>query len=141
MATDRKTPDGGGTAGTEAAVAAQPALLWTTPIVLERAGGGKKKRKKKYSRGTKGWQRLALGLSSAAYRISNGFAGGARRFVKRSKRSEKKKRDGMARDLFANLSRGAGKGLSEASKAPREISKRVSTRRTWRAFRVATPFA
>ena len=112
--------------------------LWTTPMILEREGK-KRKKSKKYSRGSKGLQRLILGVASAASRITGGFSRGTSTWVRRSKRSSRKKRDGLMRDAFENASRAFSKGSREASKAPREISKRFNTRSGWRVIRAAVP--
>lgn len=131
MATERKTthPDGGDSTDT-------PQPMWTTPIILVREGKKKKRRKRKrYSRGTKGMQRLLLGIASGADRVSRGVNRGTKRFVRRSKRSQRKKKDGLMRDAFDNASRAFNTGSREASKAPREISKRLNTRRSWRIVR------
>ena len=130
----KKNPDTQ-TAAPQAAAA--PALL-SSPIVLKRAKS--KKRKKKYSRGTKGMQRLLLGVSRAGYRTSNSLSEGLDTFVKRSKKAGRKKRDGMLRDAFRNMSRGVSDGVTEFGKAPNEITKRVSVGRGWRIVRVLSPF-
>jgi hypothetical protein len=137
MATEKKAPDAT-TADAAAAVAAAQPALWSAPIIMER--DKKRKKRKKYSRGTKGFQRLILGFASAAQRATRGFSDGARTWVRRSKRSQRKKRDGLVRDAFSNASRAVRKGTKELSKAPNEITKRFNTRRGWRMVRLATPF-
>jgi len=115
--------------------------LFTAPVVIERLKG--KKRKKKYTKGTKGVQRLAVGVSDAVFRSANSVAKGAKTFSKRSKKSSRKKRDGLVRDSLRNASRGLSDGLTELGKAPNEIAKRISTgqvRRTLRVFIPPVPF-
>jgi hypothetical protein len=115
--------------------------LWTTPVVIRRQKRGKRRKKKKYSRGTKGFQRFGLGLAEGAQRLADGLSRGERNYVRRTKRSGRKKRDGMARDFVRNFTRGFGKGSRRASKAPRDVAKRFNSRQAWRVIRLATPFA
>ena len=124
-----------------AAYKSQEGALWTTPIILQRdkKKSRRGKRKKKYSKGTKGIQRLLQGTADAANRVSRGFARNTRTFSDRSKRSSRKRRDGFIRDFFKNEGRAIRKGSKQFSKAPEEITKRLSTRRTWKAFRIWTP--
>ncbi|HEX2832507.1 MAG TPA: hypothetical protein VHW00_05810 [Thermoanaerobaculia bacterium] len=134
MATEKKTTD----AAAAEATAATPPPLWSSPIRMEREK--KRKKRKKYSRGTKGFQRLFLGFASAIEQGSKGVRDGARTWVRRSKRSSRKKKDGLIRDAFSNATRAISKGGRKIAKAPEEISKRFNTRRGWRMIRVATPF-
>jgi hypothetical protein len=106
-------------------------------VVLERRKS--KKRKKKYSRGTKGAQRLFLGLSKAGYRVANSVAEGLDTFVKRGNKSGRKRRDGTVRYALRNASRGISDGLTELGKAPGEVARRVGTGSVWRVVRVFTP--
>ena len=111
----------------------------TMPIVMERAKLGKsKKKKKKYTAGTKPLQRFMLGVSSAGSRSANSVAKGFRIFVKRSKKSARRRRDGMIRDSLRNASIGYSEGVSEFGRAPYEIARRISTGRVWRVFRAAS---
>lgn len=135
--TESKNPEGSVATAPEQANA--PQALLTSTVVLTRKKGRKRGRKK-YSRGTKGIQRLLFGVSRAGYRTTNSLAEGLDTFVKRTNRSGRKRRDGMVRDVFSNASRGIGDGLTELGKAPREISRRFNTRRSWRMVRVLTPF-
>lgn len=112
--------------------------LFTTPVVIE-ALKRKKKKKKKYTQGTKGLQRLAVGVSDAVFRSANSVAKGAKTFSKRSKKSSRKKRDGLVRDSLRNASRGFSDGLTELGKAPNEIAKRIGTGQVRRSFRVFIP--
>ncbi len=110
-------------------------------IILERRKKSKKGRKKtKYTRGTKGGQKFLLGLSEAGYRVANSFSEGLNTFVKRSKNSQRKKRDGLIRYSLRNASRGISDGLTELGKAPEEITDRIGTGTVWRVVRVVTPF-
>ena len=122
----------------QADTTSQLAIL-TTPVILKRAKSKKKKKKAKYTRGTKGLQRLVLGLSRAAFRSSNSVAKGFQTFARQSRKSSRRRRDGLIRDSFRNASRGFSAGLSELGQAPGEVARRVSTRRVWRMYRVLTP--
>jgi hypothetical protein len=113
--------------------------LFTTPIVIEPLKGKRSKKKKKYTRGSKGLQRLAVGVSDAVFRSANSVAKGAKTFSKRSKKSSRKKRDGLVRDSLRNASRGFSDGLTELGKAPNEIAKRIGTGQVRRSFRVFIP--
>jgi hypothetical protein len=112
--------------------------LFTTPVVIEPVRK-KKGKKKKYTKGTKGVQRLTLGVSDALFRSANSVAKGAKTFSKRSKKSSRKRRDGLIRDSLRNASRGVGDGLAELGKAPNEIARRISTGQVRKAFRAFTP--
>jgi hypothetical protein len=112
--------------------------LFTTPIVIEPVKK-KGKKKKKYTRGTKGIQRLALGVTDALYRSANSVAKAEKTISKRSKKSSRKKKDGLVRDSLRNASRGIGDGFTELGKAPNEIARRIGTGQVRRAFRVFTP--
>lgn len=145
MATEKKSPETHAAEppviGSGTAVYNQTGALWTTPIILRRDKKSKRgRKKKKYSRGTKGLQRLVLGFSESANRMARGFSRSSRSFADRSRNSSRKRRDGIVRDIFRNASRAFQKGSGQFSKAPEEIAKRFSTRRTWRAVRVWTPF-
>lgn len=118
---------------------AQPAPpVISSAIVIERRKGGKDR--KRYSKGTKGGQRILFGLSKAGFRVANALAEGTDTFVKRSDSSRSKRKDGFLRDSLRNASRGFSDGFSELGKAPEEIADRISTRRVWRTFRVISPF-
>jgi hypothetical protein len=111
--------------------------LITTPLVLEPL---KKRKKKKYTRGTKGIQRLTIGVSDALFRTANSVARGTKTFSKRSNKSANRRRDGMVRDSLRNASRGFANGLTELGEAPGEIARQISTGQVRRTFRVLVPF-
>jgi hypothetical protein len=115
------------------------AKVITTPIVLEAVGNKRKRKKKKYTKGTKGAQRLTLGLSDALFRSANSLAKGAKTFSKRSKKSSRKKRDGLVRDSLRNASRGIADDFNELGKAPNAIAKRIGTGQVRRAFKIVVP--
>jgi hypothetical protein len=100
------------------------------PLVLKRLS--KKRDKKKYTKGTKQFQRLTLGLTKGGYRASNSLTKGLNTFFKRSNKSARKRRDGLVRDSLRNASRGVGDGFTSLGKAPFEVARRVSTRRVWK---------
>jgi hypothetical protein len=97
-------------------------------------------RTKRYSRGTKDFQRLALGLSKAAYRSTNSVAKALRTFADDSNRSARRRRDGIIRDALRNASNAFSDGVTELGKAPGEVARRVSSRRVWRTVRPFIPF-
>lgn len=105
------------------------------PIVVRLGKGRKKRGRKRYTRGFRDLQRLTLGQSRASYRLANGFAAGFDSFARRSRRSARRRRDGLLRDGFRNSARAFGRAAREAGRAPYEIARRVSTRRYWRAAR------
>ena len=116
------------------------APVFTTPIVIEavKTKSGKKK-KRKYTRGTKGVQRFTLGLAEAGSRVANSFGKGSRRFVKESKKSSRKRKDGLVRDSLRNASDGFSDAANEFGKAPGEVARRISTKQVRRTFRILTP--
>jgi hypothetical protein len=141
MTTDTKTDEKKSaktTAERSAAGVSSQALL-TTPVIIK-LGKSNKKKKKKYSRGTKGLQRLIVGVSKATSRSANSLAKGTKTFAKRSNKSARKKRDGSIRDSLRNASRGISDGFTELGKAPNEIARRIGTGQVRRAFRVFIPF-
>lgn len=121
-------------ANTEPAAEEIASPLLTAPVVLKKKK--KKRRKTKYSSGTEFFQRFAYGLSRSGFRVANSFSIGLDTFSKRSNRSRRKKRDGMARDMFRNASRGFSDGMTELGKAPEELTKQVGTKRVWKMVRV-----
>lgn len=110
----------------------------TVPIVMERVKS-KKRKKKKYTQGTKPLQRFFRGMTEAGGRASNSITKGLRVFNKRSRKSSRKRRDGMVRDSLRNASIGFSAGMNQLGMAPYEVARRVSTRRVWRTFRALTP--
>lgn len=135
MAETPAKQSGSKTQATTAKEQAAPDPVLLTPILLKR-GKKRKKRKKRYTRGSKQAQRFLFGLSRAGYRATNSLAEGMNTFVKRSRKSQRKRRDGLIRDAFRNASVGFADGVSELGKAPNEIARRVSGRRVWRASRL-----
>ncbi len=109
----------------------------TLPIIVKRVKT--KKGKKKYTRGTKALQDLVLGASEAGFRASNSVSKGMKTFVKRTKKSSRKKRDGTIRDALRNASIAFGDGVSELGRVPQDLAKRISTRRAWKTVRTFTP--
>jgi len=150
MATTKTTqdpdPQGGPPAATTPAPPPPPAAtrppqqqperpLLTAPVYYGRAvryGGndGKRRRRRRprYTKGTRASQRLTFGTERATYRVANAFARGWRRFVRRSDRSRRRRKDGLLRDQFRNFSSGFNVALDELGRAPGEIAWRVGTR-------------
>lgn len=108
------------------------ARLLSRAVVLE---SPKKKKKKKYTRNTKAFQELAQGVSDATFRSSNALSTTAKNFAKRSKKSSRKKRDGLLRDLLRNTSKSFGNGASELGRAPDALARRIRTGQIRRAVR------
>ena|SRR5215213_11063426 len=106
------------------------------PIVLKvrrgRRGGNRNKR---YSRNTKDAQRLVYGSSKALYRLAEGAAAGTDSFWRRSDRSAKRKRDGLAKDFYRNAARGIDRASRQAGKAPYEVAREINGRRAWKNVR------
>jgi hypothetical protein len=108
------------------------------PVIVVKES--KRRKKKRYTRGTKGVQKLTLGLSRGAFRATNSVAEAFRVFAKRSNRSARKRKDGLVRDSLRNASRGLRRGFRELGDAPVEVARQIGTRRVWRTFRVFVPF-
>jgi hypothetical protein len=142
----KKSHESGGTQAGETATVVEPRAtpvnphgpppLFSTPVILERKKKGRNKRR--YTSGTKGLQRLTLGVAKAAYRSANAFAEGLQTFSKRSNRSARRRRDGLIRDSLRNASSGFADGLNELGRAPREVTRKISGRAIWRTFRIFT---
>jgi len=118
-----------------------PEALIAEPVYYKRQKTKKRgKRKKKYTKGTKSLQKLGDGINRAEYRSTNGLAKGFRTFVKRNRKSARKKRDGMVRYSLRDASRGFADGFKEFGRAPGEIARRIPTRTVKGLFRVFSPF-
>lgn len=132
------TPD----ATTTSQIVVTQSPLWATPIIVrrEKKKRGRRNRKRRYTRGTKNTQRLLLGGAKAGYRVANAFARESKTIFRRSKRSSRRRKDGIVRDAFKNWSRGLNKGTRELGKAPWPLAKRSNTKQTWRTLRSFTPF-
>jgi hypothetical protein len=117
-----------------------PEALIAAPVFYKRQKTKRGKRKKKYTKGTKGWQKLGDGINRAEYRSANALAKGLRTFVKRNRKSARKKRDGMVRYSLRDASRGFADGFKEAGRVPGEIARRIPTRTVRGLFRVFSPF-
>ena len=95
----------------------------------------RKKKKKKYSRGLKDSQKLDRGMAKASRRVSNAVAAGLATYLKASKKSAEKHRDGAILDAFENWAKAMGKTLRRASGAPEILANSVNTRASRRRFR------
>lgn len=94
------------------------------PIVLDL----RKKKKRRYSSGTKTFQQAGFGVLKSSYRVSNGVAEGVKRFYKGSRKSSRKRKDGLLVDLLDNSARGFRDGTRELAKAPYDFAKRINTK-------------
>jgi len=101
--------------------------LIASPVYFSR-----KKKKSKKRRYTKGHEAVPeAGPRRVARRIptANSFSEGFDTFAKRSKRSARRRRDGLVRDSLRNAARGFSDAAREVGKAPWPIAGR-SARRT-----------
>ena len=119
------------TAPAERPVAANRIQL-AMPIVYRPS---KKRKRRRYTSGLKTVQELGRGGIRASERLSKGLDRVFQSFRTRSDNSSKKKRDGLIIDSAKNFSKGAGKALRTASRAPNDLVKRVNTKGTTRQVR------
>ncbi len=154
MATDTTRGTKGGTDQPETRTSATgsegtPPVSYTAQETQQQAGAPvyfsrtkKKGKKRRYTKGTKPFQKLVLGASRAVYRAANSFAEGFDTFRKRSKRSARKRRDGLVRDSLRNAARGFSDAARKAGKAPRAFARQIGTKNVRRGFRVIfNPFS
>jgi len=97
----------------------------------------KKKGKRKYTKGLKSVQRLGRGMVRASERMGSGLDRGLSSFRSRTESSSKKKKDGAIIDSVKNFTKGAGKTLRTASRAPNDVLKKVDTKLITRQVRNA----
>jgi hypothetical protein len=107
-----------------------PAMGAVTFTISER-----KKKKKKYSRGLKDVQKLDRGMAKASRRVSKAIADGLGTYLKASRKSAEKHRDGAIIDAFENWAKATGKTLRRASDAPEILANTINTRASRRRFR------
>jgi hypothetical protein len=119
---------------TEAPAAGPTRIQLAMPIVYRT---GKKKGRRRYTRGLKSIQQLGRGLVRGSERLSDGLDRGLSNFRSRTNASSKKKKDGMIIDSVKNFTKGAGKTLRTASRAPNDVVKRVNTKLITRQVRNA----
>lgn len=82
----------------------------------------KKRKKRRYSsRPLKTLQQKLNGMLRVSDRIANAISRGILKFRQRSKKSAKKKRDGLLRDLPRNAASGLGETIRVSSKIPRDV--------------------
>ena len=109
----------------------QPVIVLKVRKRGRRGRGGRKR----YSKNTKDAQRLTYGTARAFYRLADGLAAGADSFRRRSDRSARRKKDGLAIDFYRNYARGIDRASRQAGKAPRDIAREISGRRAWKSVR------
>jgi hypothetical protein len=102
------------------------------PIVLKVRRRGRRGGRRRYSRNSKDSQRLLYGSSRALYRLADGVAAGTDSFWRRSDRSARRKKDGLAKDFYRNAARGIDRFSRQAGKAPWEIAREINGRRSWK---------
>lgn len=95
----------------------------------------KSKDGKKYTKGTKGAQKVFEGANRSAERVAQGAADGLKEYRKRSEKSAKKKKDGQLKDLPYNAAKGFGEAVRTASEAPADIAKELKPKRIRKALR------
>jgi hypothetical protein len=78
----------------------------------------KKSRKRRYTLGTRVLQRFALGASGASKRIADAVADGMESFYEESRKSSRKRKDGLIRDAILNATRGFRDSSRQLGKAP-----------------------
>lgn len=91
---------------------------------------------REYSSGNRDVNYFFDGVVNSADRLARGFSEGVRTYRRRHHQSARDKKDGAARDFFENVSEGLSDGLDIAKEAPRDFTRKVSTRRL---TRLATP--
>jgi hypothetical protein len=106
-----------------------------TPVIVLKVKRGRRRGRKRYSKNSKDAQRLTYGTSRALYRLADGLAAGTESFWRRSNRSARRKRDGLAVDFYRNAARGIDRASRQAGKAPYEIARKISGRRAWKTLR------
>lgn len=105
------------------------------PIVLRVKRGRRRGGRKRYSRNTKDLQRFVYGSSRALFRLADGAAAGTESFWRRSNRSARRRKDGMAKDFYRNVARGIDRASRQAGRAPYEIAREINGRRAWKNVR------
>lgn len=108
------------------------------PIVYERK---RSKGKKKYSRGLKDPQKLEVDASRAAHRIARAVADGFSEYRSERDKSARRKRNGAIKDAVRNTGRGLSEAIDTAARAPRDLTRRATTKRLSRLFMVPPPFS
>lgn len=134
--TGTKTTSDGDTVGAAAVTVTDPPGAWPQPIVYEYR---KKRGKKRYSKGTKDVQVCERGASRSLERVAQAVSDGLGRYRKRRNRSANRKKDGAIKDFVRNVGRGAEKALRSGSKAPTDLTRRVTSKRLRRVTRLWVP--
>jgi hypothetical protein len=81
----------------------------------------KPKKKKKYTRKWKNIQRVEMGCSKSAKRLSDSVSDGVKIWIKKRDLSAGKKKDGALKDLNKNVTKAFRKTLCKASEAPADV--------------------
>ena len=110
-------------------------------VIVYKFKGKKGKKKKKYTAGLKDFQRAAHGVTDSSERLSRALSRGVVRYRRAQNKSARKKRDGGITDFFDNWSKGTGKGLRIASRAPYDFVRRVNTKPYTRLIRSTLGFS
>jgi hypothetical protein len=104
------------------------------------AEDGAKPKKKKYSRRYRDAQKLEEGFTRTGERLAKAVADGLFEYRRRRNRSARKKRDGAIKDAVRNWGRGLQEALVTAAKAPRDLTKPLSSKRLRKMMWIPLPF-
>ena len=116
---------------TEATVLSTP----TPSAVIVEPTRDKKKKKKKYSRGLRDIQKFDIALAKANKRLNSAAAEGYSSYLKSSRKSARKRRDGAIQDAFKNWAKANGKTMRRASSAAEILADAMDTKSSRRNFR------
>lgn len=89
----------------------------------------KKRKKRRYSsQALKNLQRKLTGMLKVSDRMADAISRGVSKFRRRSRKSARKKRDGLLRDLPRNAASGLGATIRASSKIPRDVVRVIRPR-------------
>jgi len=88
---------------------------------------GELQKKREYSRRLRSAEKIERGVSRAAASLGNAAAATFNSYKDRSTESSYKKRDGAVKDALKNWTKAYSKGMKEASDAPYELVKAVTS--------------
>ena len=104
-----------------------------SPIVLNLKG--KKKSKRRYSKGLEEFQEMERHLTRSTHRMAKATEKGFRYYRKRSRKSARKKRDGVIRDFIPNSGIAMSQVMREASPIPFDLARAMNTKRNRKRLR------
>ena len=103
------------------------------PIVLSLKS--KKKRKKRTSKGLAEVQNIERHLTRASHSMARALEKGTADYRKNSRKSGRKKKDGVLRDFIPNSGLALSRAIKEASPIPYELSRAVNTKKSQRRLK------